>query len=99
MKRAPRSGGKEGGAAKQRGETVGSVSRDLSDMPILICLLGSFRVLKAGEAVALRSGGKVQALLRQLSLHRHDGVSREALLDSLWPESDAALAGQSLNSL
>ncbi len=80
-------------------ETVGSMSRELCDSPIQICLLGSFRVLNHGQAIAIRSGGKVESLLYQLSLHRREGVSREALLDRLWPESDTSLAGQSLNSL
>jgi len=39
-----------------------------SGWPILICLLGGFRVLKGGEPVSVRRGGKTQTLLE-----RHGG--------------------------
>jgi DNA-binding SARP family transcriptional activator len=66
---------------------------------ILICLLGSFRVLKGGRPVALRSGGKGEALLAELAMRPGLGVTREYLLDAIWPERHASLAAQSLNSL
>jgi len=71
----------------------------LPDQPVVICLLGSFRVLGAGEPVPLRGGSKAEALLSTLALHADHGQTREQLLDSLWPDSDQHLAGQSLNSL
>lgn len=67
--------------------------------PILICLFGSFRLLKERRPVAMRSGGKAEALLASLAFRHEAGMPREALLDALWPDSDADLAGQSLNSL
>jgi DNA-binding SARP family transcriptional activator len=67
--------------------------------PIMVCLLGSFRLLKAGQAVAVRSGGKTEALLTTLGLHHPNGVARETLLVELWPSSVLSLASQSLNSL
>lgn len=67
--------------------------------PILICLLGSFLLLKAGQAVALRGGGKTESLLCQLGLHHTRSIPRETLLNTLWPSSDSVLASQSLNSL
>lgn len=70
-----------------------------SDSPILICLLGSFRVLKAGESVFLRHAGKTQSLLSALALAPDHSAPREALLQTLWPQTETALANQSLNSL
>ena len=69
------------------------------DWPVLICLLGSFRLLKAGQPVALRNASKTRALLANLALEPGYCVSREALLQAIWPDADATLASQSLNSL
>ena len=55
--------------------------------PVLICLLGNFRVLQDGQAVATRSGGKAEALLSALALRSDHRATREALLDALWPAS------------
>jgi DNA-binding transcriptional activator of the SARP family len=66
---------------------------------VLICLLGSFRVLKNGRQVDIRPGGKVEALLTQLALRSTDGVRRDEILELLWPSSDAQLATRSLNTL
>ena len=66
---------------------------------VTVCLLGDFRVLKHGVAVALRQGGKGEQLLGRLALRSPDGVPREALLACLWPDSEGGLAGQSLNTL
>ncbi|HET9224593.1 MAG TPA: BTAD domain-containing putative transcriptional regulator, partial [Roseiflexaceae bacterium] len=67
--------------------------------PILICLLGSFRLLKCDQPVALRGGGKAEALLCYLGLRYQERVPRDAILSALWPAGDPVLAGQSLNSL
>lgn len=67
--------------------------------PVFICLLGDFRLLKANQPLALRGGGKAEALLCSLALRPAYSLSRETVLEMLWPRSDAALAGQSLNSL
>jgi DNA-binding SARP family transcriptional activator len=67
--------------------------------PVMICLLGSFRVLKHGESVPVRSGGKTEGLLASLAAQPRLSVARETLICDLWPESDLTLAGQSLNSL
>ncbi len=67
--------------------------------PILICLLGNFRLLRAGEPVVWRNAGKLQSLLCNLALAGEQAVTREALLQSLWPDTDVRLAGQSLNNL
>jgi DNA-binding SARP family transcriptional activator len=66
---------------------------------VAICLLGSFRVLKFGDPVAVRPGGKTEALLSRLALQDHYRASREWLLEVMWPESDPAHAAHALNSL
>ena len=66
---------------------------------VAVCLLGSFRVLKHGAPVSLRPGGKGEQLLGQLALRSPDGMPRETLLAHLWPETEIALAAQSLNTL
>jgi DNA-binding SARP family transcriptional activator len=65
--------------------------------PILICLLGPFRVLQAGRTVPVR-GEKTVALLCHLALRYTDGVQRDSLLDILWPGRDPALAVEALHS-
>src|SRR5215216_857527 len=67
--------------------------------PVLICLLGSFQVIGGGRPIVLRGGGKAESLLSQLALHAQQGLTRERLIESLWPDSDATLAGQSLHTL
>lgn len=72
---------------------------DEASWPILICLLGSFRLLKAGQPVVLRGGGKTESLLGHLGLQDSHRSPRETLLQRLWPSSDTALACKSLHSL
>jgi len=67
--------------------------------PVLVCLLGNFRLLADGHTLAVHRGGKTEALLRSLALDRTGSLPREVILDRLWPGSDPILAGQSLNSL
>lgn len=67
--------------------------------PVLICLLGDFRLLNKGNPVPLRGNGKTETLLCMLALEHPSPVSREALVNALWPQADPALATQSLNSL
>jgi DNA-binding SARP family transcriptional activator len=67
--------------------------------PILICLLGQFRLLTAGQPLSMRHATKAQALLSSLALEPDYAAPRETLLNTLWPTADTALASQSLNSL
>ena len=67
--------------------------------PVQICLLGSFRLLRFGVTVPVRSGGKTEALLSCLALRDGHRVPRDALLDALWPEADLPKAAQSLTTL
>jgi DNA-binding SARP family transcriptional activator len=76
---------------------AGPVARPIP--PILVCLLGGFRLLNDGKAVPLRPGGRARALLASLALAPHSGVPRDQLLATVWPGGDMALAGQSLNTL
>lgn len=65
---------------------------------ILVCLLGDFQVLRGGRPLVLR-GEKAEALIQLLALHGGQVVSRETVLDSLWPDRSTVMAGQCLNSL
>jgi len=67
--------------------------------PVLICLLGSFRVLKVGANVPVRSGGKTAILLSSLALRDRHRASRQSLLETLWPDTDSARSAHALNSL
>jgi DNA-binding SARP family transcriptional activator len=67
--------------------------------PILVCLLGTFRVLKSRAPVQLRGGVKGENLLMALALGPTYGVSRDELTGRLWPDAQATLAAQSMNSL
>lgn len=69
------------------------------DWPILICLLGGFRLLKLGQVVRIRSEGKTPGLLQALAAEPDSAIPRSILLDRLWPDNKPSLAGQCLNSL
>jgi DNA-binding SARP family transcriptional activator len=73
--------------------------QDEGSWPILICLQGGFRLLKMGQSVMAPGGAKTEALLCALGTRYRERVPRDVLLSMLWPESDLALAAQSLNSL
>lgn len=66
---------------------------------ILVCLLGSFRFLRHGRPLNLLITGKAMTLLAELALRLDNGVPREELLETLWPEQDAVHSTVSLNSL
>lgn len=77
----------------------GSDRAPVVERPVLICLLGSFRVIKAGAEVHMRSGGKTATLLSSLALGDHYRVSRQFLLSTLWPDSEEARAAHALSSM
>src|SRR5215204_6578931 len=66
---------------------------------VLVCLLGSFRLLRHEQPLNLSFAGKALALLSSLALHLETGVSRETLMDALWPEQAPTQSTISLNSL
>ncbi len=74
-------------------------SADQNGFPIFICLLGRFRVLKAGQIMTVCAAGKAESLLCCLALRSGYAAPRDFLLDTLWPNSELTLAGQSLSSL
>jgi DNA-binding SARP family transcriptional activator len=76
-------------------DCVGDARPDHTTWPVLICVLGPFRVLQAGQPVPMR-GGKTEALLCHLSLRYASGSPRTVLLETLWPDSAAALAAEAL---
>ncbi|MFN8491763.1 MAG: bacterial transcriptional activator domain-containing protein [Caldilineaceae bacterium] len=76
-----------------------STYADEGHSPIMICLLGNFCLLKAGEPVGLRHGGKTVTLLSHLGLQHRHGVPRTTLLQMLWPTQETALANQSLHTV
>jgi DNA-binding SARP family transcriptional activator len=65
----------------------------------MVCLLGSFSLLKHGVPLPVRTGGKTEALLATLALRGSRRLPREALLNEVWPDAEPGLAGQALNSL
>ena len=69
------------------------------EQPVLICLLGSFRVMKVGTEVHMRSGGKTAMLLSSLALGNHYRVSRQSLLSTLWPDSEEGRAAHAVSSM
>ena len=67
--------------------------------PILVCLLGEFRVLtKVGQSVRLNSS-KAGVLLYYLGLQYQQSIPRDVLLETVWPGHAPELASHSLNSL
>jgi DNA-binding SARP family transcriptional activator len=67
--------------------------------PIALCLLGTFRLFKGGQPVQIPGSGKSGSLLACLAVRRDRPVSRDFLLNTIWPDVDSSLARQSLNSL
>lgn len=67
--------------------------------PILVCLLGGFRVLRNGVPAYIRPGGKTHGLLQMLALRPRHFIARETLLDHLWPDSSPSHASESISSL
>jgi DNA-binding SARP family transcriptional activator len=67
--------------------------------PILICVLGTFRVLKAGQPLLLRNANKMQALLANLAIAPNHALAHETVLEAVWPDIELSLAAKSLYSL
>lgn len=79
--------------------TVDGELSSASACRVLICLLGDFRVLKEGQPIKISSGSKIETLLCSLALRQEYCVLRDVLLNTLWPNTQAPFANQSLNSL
>jgi DNA-binding SARP family transcriptional activator len=78
---------------------LSTLPTDAAASPILICLLGNFLLLQAGQSIAIHCGGKIETLLCRLGLQSGRRVPRTVLVNLLWPASESAQATQSLNSL
>lgn len=84
------------GITLERNDAFCQISLD--DWPILVCLLGEFRVLKGGHPISL-NGSKAELLFRCLGLQPEQSVPRDLILETMWPGHPPNLSGQSLNSL
>src|SRR5690242_2100252 len=72
---------------------------DIKTRPVMICLMGEFRFLVAGNLIQLPAGGKMETLLSYLALQPKRRVGRERLLQALWPSNDQTHGLNSLNTL
>lgn len=70
-----------------------------AEAPVVIYLLGKFRLVKMGKELPIRGAGKAETLLARLALSPDRGVQRDCLMSAIWPGRDPSQAGQSLNSL
>ena len=78
----------------------GGLGPDVDDgQPVWLGLLGAFRLLRHGQPVPVRAGGKTEALLAYLGSATRQGVPRDLLLRGLWPDSELQLASNALNNL
>jgi DNA-binding SARP family transcriptional activator len=77
--------------AGERGPALDPVPERLS-----LHLFASFKVVRGGQALNGRVGGKARQLLKVLAANSGRGTTRDAIIETLWPESDPAT---SLNSL
>jgi DNA-binding SARP family transcriptional activator len=59
--------------------------------------LGSFRLMRAGEAVDTRNGGKSLRVLKYLLAHREQAVQKEVLIDVFWPDADVETVSRNLH--
>ena len=71
---------------------------DVSSAPVVVRMLGPFRLAKSGRDVTLRPGSKTESLIVELAL-LESGASRDELTNSIWPGSHPDLAAHSLRSL
>jgi DNA-binding SARP family transcriptional activator len=79
------------------GEELSGASRvDASTAQVSVRCFGDFEVTIGGERLARVNSGKGRALLQYLLNHSNRTVSRDVLVEMLWPDSDAGAAGSSL---
>jgi DNA-binding SARP family transcriptional activator len=70
----------------------------VTDQPCLqVRFFGHFEILCMGEPLGLGHNGKVLAIFKYLLAHRDSPVSRDHLMEWLWPESTLKKARSSLN--
>ena len=66
------------------------------NISISVRLLGSFAVTVNDRPITEWNGVKAKALFKYLILHRERGVSRDQLMEALWPDGDPAASANSL---
>ncbi|OBB09183.1 hypothetical protein A5731_09835 [Mycolicibacterium conceptionense] len=71
----------------------------MDDAGVALRVLGPFQVCKWGRPIPLRSGGKAEKLLSSLAIRHRCGIGREALIETIWPDSPPELSTQCLNTL
>lgn len=67
--------------------------------PIMICLLGNFRLMANGKPLPTQAGPKIETLLALLALQSEQWIPRERLVQMLWPDSDLSHGLRSLKTL
>ena len=85
--------------SEQKQSQPSSSCDDVASWPLMICLLGNFRLLMAGALVPMRASGKNEALLVHLALQASRRISGERLIQVLWPDSDLERGRNSLRNL
>src|SRR4051794_9079643 len=86
-------------ASEQEQPQLAASCSDDATWPVMICLLGNFRLLMGGALVPTRASGKSEALLAHLALGSSHRISGERLVELLWPESDLERGRNSLRNL
>ncbi|MDR1013877.1 MAG: hypothetical protein LBL86_02705 [Coriobacteriales bacterium] len=93
-----------GGAAEGWGQgpqaAGGTQSEGASCEPVAVRLLGDFEVYKGGRRVEGKDmqRSKVRELLAHLALNIGRGVSRDTLIERMWPEKDYARARENFHA-
>jgi DNA-binding SARP family transcriptional activator len=67
-----------------------------ADAGVTVRCLGGFELSVSGQPHEQWRAGRARALFQYLVVHRGQLVSRETLIDALWPDPDAVAAGTSL---
>ena len=79
-----------GGIAPTLADAMAELSAEVRPEQLVIRLFGDFKIFKGGKPIEGRQlhRSKVRSLLIHLALNMGRGVSRDALLDRIWPDKD-----------
>jgi DNA-binding SARP family transcriptional activator len=83
-------------ADRNLGATASQSAPLAASPPVAVHCLGTFEMLLNGKPIETWRAVKPRALFQYLVSHRQRPVPREALIDALWPDPDAAPAGTAL---
>lgn len=85
------------GALEPRRATSGAAPARAAAAPaVTVRCLGGFELRVSGRLREQWRAGRARALFQYLVLHRGRLISRESLIEALWPDPDALAAGTSL---